>query len=275
MELNGNRYKYVFDENGSVIGLYNESDILVSAYRYEDGKTIVYSLDEYGNWEVNEDEKFIGNINRIRFCGYYYDAETSWYYCGRYYDINQECFIDGQFLSEIEDETNPFLLSEERAISTEEAILQWRNKLLSSSTYGRPIDYSVGWYDSLSTVEILARLLYGENTALVNDQCAVAWVVLNRVNTSYNGQNGVREVITAANPSQFAPITGTPKPTYDETKHARIPATTSLGWANATTLACTICTTTNESECISLITKPPKITDLFFGNGIYDDLRKG
>lgn len=39
-----------------------------------------------GIWTRNDSQDFIGNINRLRFRGEYYDVETKWYYNGVYMD---------------------------------------------------------------------------------------------------------------------------------------------------------------------------------------------
>ena len=60
-----------------------------------------YTYDAFGNhkvydadWNENTTPNFIGNINPIRYRGYYYDTETSLYFVqGRYYDTEIGRFI--------------------------------------------------------------------------------------------------------------------------------------------------------------------------------------
>ena len=48
-----------------------------------------------GNGNINTSSTFIGNINPIRYRGYYYDTETGWYYLNsRYYDPQVRRFIN-------------------------------------------------------------------------------------------------------------------------------------------------------------------------------------
>ena len=79
-------YAYQFDKNtlGDVVAIRDENGNIVATYEY----------DAWGNCTVmNEDghlessAEFIGNINPIRYRGYYYDTETGFYYLQtRYYD---------------------------------------------------------------------------------------------------------------------------------------------------------------------------------------------
>ena len=79
-------YAYQFDKNtlGDVVAIRDEDGRIVARYEY----------DAWGNCTVmNEDghlessAEFIGNINPIRYRGYYYDTETGFYYLQtRYYD---------------------------------------------------------------------------------------------------------------------------------------------------------------------------------------------
>ena len=73
------------------------------AVRNEDGEVeAMYCYDAWGNHKVldsngaeNRSEGFIGNINPIRYRGYYYDTETGFYYLEtRYYDPSVMRFIN-------------------------------------------------------------------------------------------------------------------------------------------------------------------------------------
>ena len=75
----------------------------VVAVRNEDGEVeAMYCYDAWGNHKVldsngaeNRSEGFIGNINPIRYRGYYYDTETGFYYLEtRYYDPSVMRFIN-------------------------------------------------------------------------------------------------------------------------------------------------------------------------------------
>lgn len=77
---------YLFDKNtlGDVVAIRNELGVILARYEYDAwGNHTV--TDRYGN--VNTNATFIGNINPIRYRGYYYDTETGFYYLQtRYYD---------------------------------------------------------------------------------------------------------------------------------------------------------------------------------------------
>ena len=67
-------------------------------YAYAEGTICaIWEKDEAGNWvDVTENADSIGAINRIRYLGDYFDAETGWYYTDSYFDpANGNRFIDG------------------------------------------------------------------------------------------------------------------------------------------------------------------------------------
>ena len=84
--LKVNDTQYILRRNifNDVTHIYNFEGKLVAYYEYDSwGNHKVY--DETG--KVNENADFIGNINPIRYRGYYYDVETKLYYCNaRYYN---------------------------------------------------------------------------------------------------------------------------------------------------------------------------------------------
>ena len=91
--LNGESYFYIRNLQGDVVGIYNASGAVVVRYKYDIwGKLLDI-------WDVSEYN--IGIINPIRYRGYYYDAETGYYYCqSRYYNpewcrwISADAFMD-------------------------------------------------------------------------------------------------------------------------------------------------------------------------------------
>ena len=94
---NGNGYFYLRNIQGDILSIYKcEDSSLVASYQY----------DAWGNQTVtNYGEEEIGNINPIRYRGYYYDEETGLYYLNsRYYDPKLRRFICPDTLS-ILDET--------------------------------------------------------------------------------------------------------------------------------------------------------------------------
>lgn len=94
---NGVGYFYLRNIQGDILSIYKSEDLsLVASYQY----------DAWGNHTVtNYGEEDIGNINPIRYRGYYYDEETGLYYLNsRYYDPRLRRFISPDTLS-ILDET--------------------------------------------------------------------------------------------------------------------------------------------------------------------------
>ena len=88
---NGVPYYYIKNVLGDVKGILDANGNLVAEYKY----------DAWGNHKVfdsngneNSSSTFIGNINPIRYRGYYYDTETKLYYLEtRYYDPKIGRFI--------------------------------------------------------------------------------------------------------------------------------------------------------------------------------------
>lgn len=85
------RYYYRKDIRGDIINILDNNGNIVVKYVY----------DAWGNHKVldaagteNTSDDFIGNINPIRYRGYYYDTETNLYYLtSRYYDPETGRFI--------------------------------------------------------------------------------------------------------------------------------------------------------------------------------------
>ena len=79
-----NTYYYVLNVQGDVVGLLNSSGAIAAKYTYDPwGKVTVQNP----SGTTNISSSFIGNINPLRYRGYYYDTETGFYYLqSRYYD---------------------------------------------------------------------------------------------------------------------------------------------------------------------------------------------
>lgn len=87
--LNGTQYFYITNQMGDVIGITDT----------QGNELAQYSYDEWGN-TLSTSDNDIANINPLRYRGYYYDNETSYYYLqSRYYDpsicrfINSDSFL--------------------------------------------------------------------------------------------------------------------------------------------------------------------------------------
>ena len=103
IEYNGTEYYFQKDIQGDVVRIVNGAGETVARYVY----------DAWGNHKVlngsgaeNTSETFIGNINPIRYRGYYYDTDTGFYYLqSRYYDPEVGRFINADDITYIDPET--------------------------------------------------------------------------------------------------------------------------------------------------------------------------
>lgn len=253
-------YFYIYNESGTVTGL-SQNGIRVIDYVYQNGIVSKVLAFENGSWvEKTGDTSSPGNVNPLRLYGYYFDEETQWYYCGRYYDAVHDCFVDGDYSISL-----PYtqLLVRSVPSSVQQQVSDLAVDCFSNPNFGTPIDATSGWYNSLTDTEILARLIYGENTFRTGDQSAVCWVVVNRL-SSASHPNTLRDVMTQAN--QFSPISGS------GTSLARCPDTTSAGWSNAVSLACiaTVCVSySNGTSYMTELMPPPNgITNQLYYRGL-------
>ncbi len=88
---NGTRYFYVFNAQNDITHLVDDTGTVVASYIY-DAWDNHHVFDASGIENTNAD--FIGNINPIRYRGYYFDVETNLYYLNsRYYDPKVGRFI--------------------------------------------------------------------------------------------------------------------------------------------------------------------------------------
>ena len=103
IEYGNTRYYVQKNVQGDVVALVDGNKAVVAKYIY----------DAWGNHKVldaagteNTSDDFIGNINPIRYRGYYYDRETNLYYLiNRYYDSETGRFISPDDISYLEPET--------------------------------------------------------------------------------------------------------------------------------------------------------------------------
>ncbi len=253
-----NTYNYIWDE-GKIVGIKDESKNEIARYDY-DNLQVTGVLELVGNeWQTNCDENFIGNFNKIRSYGAYYDDETGWYYSNGVY--NDVC--ENKIIGLIENnphytETNPFpetsngermLLGYEEDDYEAEMLAE---ELLSNSSFNAAKSKEYYSNSSTSTEEIIARLIYGENNKRTMDQRAVAWVLLNRYH--YNpGQFG----------NTFRAIAIKPHAFYGVNNSVAIQAQnpSDSKWKNAVYLACLICTNDTEACWNSISPKPTGITN--------------
>ena len=87
-------YYYIRNGQGDIIGILDSSGTQIVSYVYDSWGKLVSVTDASGN-DKSGDASFIGNVNPIRYRGYYYDKETGWYYLNsRYYDPEVKRFIN-------------------------------------------------------------------------------------------------------------------------------------------------------------------------------------
>ena len=95
-----NNEYYIYHKNitGEIIAILKNHQV-VARYVYDAwGKHTVYN----GDGTINTNASFIGNINPIRYKGYYYDGETELFYCGsRYYSPELGRFIQPADISSL------------------------------------------------------------------------------------------------------------------------------------------------------------------------------
>ena len=86
-DYNGTKYYYIFNVQGDVIGILNQAGNQIVSYTYDAwGK--VLSVD-------GSEASTIGQLNPIRYRGYYYDTESGFYYLqSRYYDPITRRFLN-------------------------------------------------------------------------------------------------------------------------------------------------------------------------------------
>ncbi len=269
---NGKTYWYGYDEEGRINYILDEVGNYICEYVYNEGVApAVYEFTDTGV-KLNESLWFIGNVNPLRYYGWYYDQEIMCYYLGKgvYYDISTNEYINNEYsLNEIRLHE---LFSDSTRNSTMpdivyEIISDYTLKM-GSQTYGATDYESVSesawkqgkrWYDGIDEAEVIARCIFGENDGIdrENDRIAEAVVIANRVAEERGGQTTAYGVVTAR--SQFSTINpGNYSSSVSETKRARKALNkTEARTQQAILLAVTVCHTIDHSE-MSLIYKFPE-----------------
>ena len=135
---NGTQYFYITNQMGDVISI---TDV-------QGNELAQYSYDEWGN-TLSTSDNDIANINPLRYRGYYYDNETSYYYLqSRYYDPCICRFINA-------DDT--------------EIAKTWKNDKFSNNLYlycnNDPINYSdyTGYYSARNAQTYADKWWSGHN----------------------------------------------------------------------------------------------------------------
>ncbi|MBE6806166.1 MAG: hypothetical protein E7526_06635, partial [Ruminococcaceae bacterium] len=96
LQQGSNLYYFAFNVQGDVIGIYAADGTVIATYDYDDWGVCTVNIlaaDSAGNAITSANH--IANINPIRYRGYYYDAETNFYFLQtRYYDPVVRRFIN-------------------------------------------------------------------------------------------------------------------------------------------------------------------------------------
>lgn len=250
----GENYLYIYDEHGVICGILDERGYQVVKYIYDENDIVSAVLElKNGIWTINSDDEFIGNKNRMLSSGMFFDRERNCYYInGRYFDPVSKKYMGGDDDFDLYLTENPFYVDSVNitpysASDSESAAKKWAERCLASSTYGLPINYSDSWYSGLSNVDLLARAIFCEGgTKYKNEEDAVSWVMLNRINNSGFPDAAVNVVKQRG---QFASITGGSA----ATENARKPSTGTARWEHSTYLACLLLTTTSKTEWTSIV----------------------
>lgn len=203
----GETFHLNYDFEGNVESLtWKENVIAVYDYSSSYEGDVNYYLESGTN--VSPAALTIGYINPFRYRGMIYDRETGDYYTGVfYYDPENDTYLHQDFTNDDSGNQNRSYYDVVIAnINSETSALM--NSVVAG--YCSPKTYSSGWYSSLSTVEIVARLIYGESGSENDDKKAVAWVMLNRYDANstdfHTGSNNIRNIATFS--GAFSAITG-------------------------------------------------------------------
>ena len=95
--VNGAAYMYDSNVQGDVVAIRNSAGTVVAKYTYDEWGNPISVTDASGNTITSSTH--IANLNSFRYRGYYYDAETGFYYLqSRYYDLVVGRFINADAL---------------------------------------------------------------------------------------------------------------------------------------------------------------------------------
>lgn len=287
--IDGEIYILVYDEIGNVEYICNEDTSIVCKYEYVNTLPQVYKNVD-GELVLNTENNFIGNINPIRYQGWYYDRESKHYYMGKgiYYDAENNLYVN-----------NPYTIKNTRA--SEPAIIRTiaaaYSHYMSFPTYGATgfannsvteAQWNTGkrWYDGLDQTELMARCIFAENDGKKEvagnngyyDRVAETVVIMNRVNNHNENPNNTEPTspyIEVTKAAQFSTINPGNYDAYlEDTALARkVKDKTNTAWQEATLLACTLTYTTSLSDLVLIRTIPTYINTqrYFLGlNYVYD-----
>ncbi len=247
---NDSKYYYIKDKNKNIIGINDSKGNTIYEYIYDENNRVVNDIERNTIENIND---YIGSINKFRYNSYYFDEETGYCYNGLFYydSANGRLSIreKDNIIPDLDDIVNKYVYNTRNWQDTELIVANWHDDLMNDPDYGMDLRNTdnIPWYSGLEDIEVISRVLYGENTANYYDQTCIMWVFYNRFNNS-SYLNTYYEVVTQEN--QFLGI---------NTDLAKYPSYIS-GFSNATYLACLINTTNNLSEISTIDYRPPWMT---------------
>ena len=211
-------YYYVLNAQGDVIALLNANGTLAASYNY--GAWGNYSVHDKDG-KKNTSASFIGHINPLRYRGYYYDAETGFYYLqSRYYDpaicrfINADTFATTDangFLSanmfaycennpiNNSDPTGKLLLGAMLAGAAVGVLSEFAGNVICNLVTGRPLDENLstlGDYAAAAFSGALSAMPGGGALLAVADVVGSSVIKVGVDSLMNKGGNSAKECVT-------------------------------------------------------------------------------
>ncbi len=252
---------------------------ILCRYEYEGAQSHCMELTE-GKWAENTEETYIGNINPWRYNSWYFDRETGCYHLGGgvYFDSIRNEYIMNPFSLK----HNTMRIAPRNDLYNEAS--QMAVGYLNTTAYNaaKPqvsrTDWNQGkrWYDNLSSEEIAARSIYGENFGTgqegQNNRLANVCVLVNRI--QLNSNNSLRSVLTSAGAFSTVNPSGYSANACSYARQAQNP--TDSVWKHASILGCLLSLSTSKSAVESAVGGWPAGIDNqqnFFGlDAVYNSL---
>lgn len=156
-------YYFIKNAQGDIIGILDRSAESVCTYEYDAwGNCTVYG----SSGSINTSSTFIGNINPIRYRGYYYDAETNLYYVSsRYYEPEFGRFLNADAIN---------LIAESPMGTTDKNLFSYcdNNPIIRFDESGKV------WYIAVGKVALGVASQYAGDIILNAIQGKTGWEIL-------------------------------------------------------------------------------------------------
>jgi RHS repeat-associated protein len=155
MKYNGTLYYYIYILNaqGDVVQIVNSSRSAVASYTYDPWGKVISSSGT------------LADINPLRYRGYYYDAETGFYYLqSRYYDPEIGRFINADSYASTDAtgllSTNMFAYCENDPVNKSDPSGKWMH-IVAGAVFGGISSLLDGLADNKSDATLLRTVLIG------------------------------------------------------------------------------------------------------------------